>query len=322
MRTAADDHHAPRPRAATCALRSLAWRFAASVSCTFWSCAEVLDIPEEPRLVGPWSCLGQTQGAASVAPPATALVRIQTCNFVSTNCADPVRGVTAALCAKKDVHCTNPIAADIHDVDGALTIEVPIGGAEGFDGFLSVTTPAANCTDEKTFGPTARSLCSLAAGCDPAASANGCDVPTFAPALLFFNPPVKADPPAPVALPLIPTAAIQPLIEAAGGSFDPSTGYVFMSAHDCAGNPAAGVHYTLSRSEEVSTDLYLDSGIISNTSKQTDASGIGGFLGVPAGFISVSGSIQLPNQPPTTIGEVGVQVARFTITYSTLAPMP
>ncbi len=290
------------------------------------ACAEVLDVPDEPRLVGPWSCLSATESPVASEPQpiaverATAQVHIQACNFVSTNCGEHVTGLSAALCSKKDVNCNNPLVSGVHDVDGMLTIEVPTDNATGFDGFVSIAMPTAKCTDEKTFGPTARSLCSIASHCDPSSSATDCDVPIFAPALLFFNPPLKAEPPAPVPLPLVPTAAVQPLIEAAGGTFDPMTGYLFMGATDCAGQPASGVHYALSRDEGISTDLYLDDGVISNTSNVTDASGLGGFLGVPPGFISVSASVLSPQRETTTIGEVGVQVARFTITYATLTP--
>lgn len=311
MVSSARPRFAPPVSKPACALASL---LASS------ACHNVLDIPDEPQLVGPWTCLDQP--LAGVSPErTTALVRVQACNFVSTNCAEHVVGLTAALCSKRDVNCATPIRTDIRDNDGEFVFEVETGGVlgAGFDGFLSLTMPAAKCTDETIFGPDARTLCSVAPDCDPA-SGNACEVPIFTPALLFFNPPIKADVATPIPLPVVPSAAIQPLIEAAGGSFEATTGYLFISSRDCGGSPAAGVTYSLSRHEDVATVLYLEEGVVSNTAVRTDASGLGGFLGVPAGFVEIDGLVVDQGQTARRIGGVGVQVAPFTISYATVSP--
>jgi hypothetical protein len=56
--------------------------------------------------------------------------------------------------------------------------------------------------------------------------------------------------------------------------------------------------------------------VVSNTSLQTDTSGIGGFVGVPAGFAEVTGY----NDKLQKIGKIGVQAAPFSLTYSALSP--
>lgn len=289
----------------------------------FAGCADVLDIPDNPQLVahGPWRCL---EDPASPSRPAKdrASVRVHACNFVSSNCGDFVTGLTASLCNKRDVNCTDPISTGIVDSDGDLSFDVPTGGAlgVGFDGYLQVTAPTALCTDESSFGPAGPTLCALQPACDPKAPDDACRLPTFAPSMLFFNPAIRSNVARPIPLPLIPTSAVLTLTQAAGGKVDPKTGNVFVTALDCDGNPAAGVRYSMMQKSDSSTVLYVSDGVISDSASQTDASGIGGFLGVSAGFAGIMGSTVGAESGTVKIGEVGVQVAPFTITYATLAP--
>jgi hypothetical protein len=283
----------------------------------------VLDIPDHPELIadGPWRCI---QNPVAPAPPdeEEATVKVAACNFVSSNCSEPVTGLTAALCSKRDVNCAHPLRTGIVDDDGELLFEVPTGGVlgVGFDGYLQVTAPAASCTDQDVFGAAGPVLCELAPGCDPTAPDEHCIMPTFAPAMLFFNPAIRASAHRPIPLPLIPTSGVLTLTQAAGGEVDPSTGNVFVTAQDCDGKPAAGVRYSMMQHSTDSTLLYVSAGVISDTASETDDSGIGGFLGVTAGFAGVVGSIEGDENGALKIGEVGVQVAPFTITYATLAP--
>ena len=93
----------------------------------------------DPQLVekGPWSCLDRPIEPA--APRAdSAVVRIQACNFVSTNCSEPAGGITAALCDKKDVTCANPIQPNITDVNGTLVFDVPTGGILGVGSCITI----------------------------------------------------------------------------------------------------------------------------------------------------------------------------------------
>ena len=292
------------------------------------ACADILDVPSSPALTasGPWHCL---ENPLEPMPPEKdkATVRVQACDFVSTNCNMPVTNLTASLCDKRDVNCANPIRTGIQDVGGVLTADVPTGGAlgSGFDGYLQVNSPTERCDDEAVFGSSSKLLCQLAQarGCNLESPDDRCKMPTYAPAMMFFNPPVRADQSRPIPLPLVPTTAIQPILEAVGGTdFDPSTGFLFITALDCDGTPASGVTFRMIQHQTAVTQLYIDNGVVSRTAFQTDASGLAGFVHVPAGFAGVVGSTSGDaTSPPEEIGELGVQVAAFTITYGTLSPL-
>lgn len=288
------------------------------------ACANVLELADNPQLVetGPWRCVKQP---TELDPPtkSNASVRVHVCNFVSSNCAEAVTGLTASLCNKRDVNCASPIRSNIEQTAGDFSFSVPTGGelGDGFDGYLQIRSSTALCTDESVFGPGARMLCGLAAGCDPSKPDDRCRLPTYSPSMVFFNPPVRADLSAPLVLPLIPTSAALSLTEAAGGDVDPSTGNVFITALDCDGKPAAGARFGMtSKNDDHVTILYVSDGVISNSAVTTDASGIGGLLGVPSGFSSIAGFTGIDGSADTKFGEIGVQVAPFTITYATLAP--
>lgn len=283
-------------------------------------CGQVLDVPDDPQVVqqasGPWSCLGNAGTPASPEKP-KAKVQVFACDFVSSNCSKPVTGMTAQLCAKVDPGCKSPIQKDLKDTNGMFEFEVDTGGVTGagFDGYLMVMPPAAMCTDETLFGP-GGALCGLAQGCDVNAPDQKCMIPVYAPAMAFFNPPIVADTASPVPLPLFASAGLPAIVQAAGATLDPTKGNLFITALDCDGNRASGVTYEIAEHQSEVTQLYVDNGVVSNTAFQTDVSGIGGFIGVPAGFAEVSGF----NSAKEKIGKVGLQAAPFTMTYGFLTP--
>jgi hypothetical protein len=288
-------------------------------------CADILDVAEDPQLVetGPWRCVKQPV-AAKAPTKDRAVVRVRTCNFVSTNCSEPVTGLTASLCNKRDVNCEDPITTNLTDNAGEFSFSVPTGGplGTGFDGFLQISSSTALCSDESVFGPTGpKELCKLAPGCDPNKPDEHCRLPAITPSLLFFNPPVRADFAQPQLVPLVPTAAVVTIPQAVGGAVDPTLGNVFITARDCDNSPAAGVRFAMTtHNDDHVTNLYLKDGVISNATMTTDVSGLGGMLGVPTGFSTVAGYTSLGETADTKFGETGVQVAPFTITYTTLTP--
>ena len=89
-----------------------------------------------------------------------------------------------------------------------------------------------------------------------------------------------------------------------------------MTALDCDGQRAAGVTYTLKDNPSSVTQLYVHGGQPNKNDLETDASGIGGFLGVPAGFANVTGY----NQDQDVVGESGVTAAPFAMTYTAITP--
>jgi hypothetical protein len=287
-------------------------------------CKQVLDIPDDPKLVevekGPWSCLENPERAAEATSDA-ALVRVQACNFVSPKCAESVTGFTVDLCSKLDLSCDDPIQASLKEVNGAMEFAVPTGGVlgVGFDGYLRVTPPKAHCAETDVFGDVGPLLCGLlGASCDPSDPRDeDCLFSTFVPALFFFNPPIKLDVSTPIPIPLVPTAAAQTLAAAAGGNFNPATGIVWATALDCTGAPASEVSYKLDKHQDLVTQLYMENGVVSSTANHTDLSGVGGFIGVPTGFVVIEGFLDDGGEG-ARIGKVGVNVEPFTISYTNL----
>ncbi len=282
-------------------------------------CAEILDIPETSTLelapAGPWRCLETAAGPPPMPSASSATVRFQACDFIS-GCTEPVTGLHARLCDKLDIGCNNPRQVDIRDTGGQLEFDVPIG-ARGFDGYLEVSTALARCYDTEVFGNAALGLlCQLAPQCDPAQPTEACDIPIYSPVMWFFNPPVTADVEIPIPLQFYPSAALPLVVDAAGGELVPGTGSVFMTVIDCDGQPAPGITLDIAEYEDEATPLYFDSGVISNTVSETDASGVGGFIRIPPGFVEITG-VNRDNEP---IAKVGVQASPVFVTYTVLAP--
>jgi hypothetical protein len=278
----------------------------------------VLDIPDDPQLVatGPWRCLSQAPSVTAMPAAGQAKVSVQACNFIS-DCTTNASGLTARLCDKRDVGCINPRLSGLTDTNGEFTFQVPTAGG-GFDGYLLVDSQVASCTDSGAFGAVAgKTLCDLAApSCDLAAPDVRCSVKIYAPAMLFFNPPIVADSDTPLPLQLFPTSGLPAVIGAAGIQVNPAGGNLFIQALDCDGKPAAGVTYQLAQNGNQVSPLYIENGIVSVAVTHTDASGVGGFVGVSPGFVSVTGY----NSDGVAIGQIGVQAAPSVLTYTALLP--
>jgi hypothetical protein len=280
-------------------------------------CQQILDIPSDPMVVatGPWRCLGQAPASAT-APKPTATVRVQPCNFI-TDCTTSVTGLTAQLCDKRDVGCLTPRLANLTQADGEFRFDVPTTGG-GFSGYLSIDSPVALCTDVAAFGSAAgKTLCDLVAPtCDPAAPDMRCYTKLYAPSMLFFNPPVRDDMPSALPLQMFPISGLPTVLAAAGVQIDATAGNLFIQALDCDGRPAAGVTYQIQQYADRVSALYVDDGIVSSVATQTDTSGVGGFVRVPPGFVSVVGY----TAGGVAIGSVGVQSMPSALTYTTLTP--
>lgn len=285
---------------------------AALLALSLPACAELVSFPDDPALVdpGPWDCRG---AAAASAPSAgsTVTVRVQACDSFG-DCSVPFEGLSADLCEKLDVGCSRPVAQDLTPVDGLFEIEVPLD-ERGFDGYLKVSSPSESCLDGES-----AALCSFAPGCDPDAPDERCQVPLYAPALFFFNPPIRSEPAEPFSLALLRLGAVPALAQAAGAPFDPTLGNLVVTGLDCNGARAAGLSYELRQHPDSVTPLYMANGILSDSLSETDATGVGGFVGVPPGFVDVLGFAGGGD----TIGGVGVQVSRLSISYATLVPSP
>jgi hypothetical protein len=89
-----------------------------------------------------------------------------------------------------------------------------------------------------------------------------------------------------------------------------------MTVVDCDGKPASGVSLQIAEHGDVADALYFESGVLSNTATETDASGIGGFIRITPGFVEITGI----NRDGVTVAKVGVQTSPFFVTSTVLAP--
>jgi hypothetical protein len=292
--------------------------FAACLSLIDLGCAAIVDFPEDPQLV-PASELAPSEArhclldldANATASAQTARVRVQACDALR-GCSTPVPGLTARLCGKLDVDCLSPLQIGISALDGTFEFDVPTMGT-GFTGYLQVSSATEPCTSP-VFGEAGPLACSLLPQCTPEAPDESCRIPLYAPALLFFNPPITSDLSEPLVLSLLSSAALPGIVRAAGSDYDPATGSLLVVARDCDGSPAAGIRYDLGEDQDQLTQLYMESGVLSRTRDTTDDTGMGAFTGIRPGFASVVAY----DDAGARVGGIGVQVAPGTITYATL----
>jgi hypothetical protein len=78
---------------------------------------------------------------------------------------------------------------------------------------------------------------------------------------------------------------------------------------------AAGLVFSID-DQPANTGLYLENNIPTPARQQTDATGIGLFVGLPAGFVNVVAH----DGQGVRVGSVGAYVAPSSSTYTTLAP--
>jgi hypothetical protein len=260
--------------------------FCAAVVVSLTACETLLDIPDDPMLVSSqaWGCLTEMTSQQAVKGD-RARITIHACNFVSSNCSTAATGLTAELCAKSDSRCANPLQANITDTNGTFELEVETAAGHGFDGFLAVS-----------------------------AADDG-----YVPARLFFNPPIRKSLRQPLVLPLIPASALSSILAAAGaGEPDPDRGLVFVTALDCAGKPAPSVTVSTGRTMGDASVLYVDEGVLNAAARDTDVSGLAAISDVTPGSVTVTAYTS--SAMGERIGEVSVEVAAQTITYTSLGP--
>jgi hypothetical protein len=264
----------------------------------------------QEAVVDPWRCLDDPTPAA----PTTATVHasLRVCDSLR-GCSLVLRELTAKLCAKLDAGCTNPIQPDLPNTNGVFEFDAP-AGLFGFDGYLQISAPPELCTDRDVFGGASDTICALLPQCDPAAPDQRCAIPPYSTTLQFFNPPLVAD--AELALlQIVSTASSLGIAQAAGVAYNPAQGSLLVTARDCDGMGAAGLSFSIA-DQPTSLGLYLDNNIPTPARRQTDTTGIGLFVGLPAGFVNVVAR----DSQGVRMGSVGAYVAASSTSYTTLAP--
>lgn len=281
-------------------------------------CAAVVEFPDDPELIdqGPWRCLAEPLGRAAPTR-STAHVQLQACDSLR-GCSLPISGLSARLCSKLDAGCTSPISTNISYAGGVFDFDVPTGSA-GFDGYLEVSAPSELCTDREVFGEASAALCALLAQCDPRSPDARCSLPSYPLALQFFNPPIIEDTVSPRPIYMSSAAASRAIGQAAGADFDATKGSLIVTAVDCDGKGAPGIAFAMGGQQRaVGQVFYMQNGVPSVTLQETDATGFGGFVGMPAGYLDVVAK----NSAGTRIGGVGAYVAPASTSFITLAPLP
>jgi hypothetical protein len=193
-----------------------------------------------------WSCIGSVVWPRPPAGMATVTLVMQ--DLVLEK---PITDVTARLCRKLDVTCSQPIAEGIRaDAAGNLVVHVETG----FDGYAELVSP------KKITG------------------------------LYFFYPPVDGDRVVPY-VPLIDEPTLGTLAVVAGGTVDSGRGHAFLGAYDCLHRPAEGVSFRSENADDKTVVFYVIKKIPSIMDTATDSSGHGGIINLPPGTITLAGEI-------------------------------
>lgn len=247
---------------------------------------------------GPWGCLGKV--APSTSPSISVNVVVP---LVDLTTQQPVTSVdvTANVCARIDVTCTNPLTNGdggvqvLPDPMGLLHLSLPAG----FDGFVRIDPvfPAAD-----------------AAATDPDAG-----VPNvFVPSLVFFNPRIDHDLVYTTVV-MVRRSELAQIAQIEGTVIDPSVGAVFLATDDCQGKPAPGVSVSLDSTGPSTQGFYFFNGLPVLNGASTDSTGYAGFMNAPLGSRVVSGKVAATGQE---IGTTAVFTRPSTISYTVLAPSP
>jgi len=239
-----------------------------------------------------WSCLGHVTLALPAKP--TLAWQVEPIDIVS---AKPFPGLAVQACPAGDGPCANPVATATTDATtGIATLSVP-SGQEGFTGFWQAQ-------------PTG-------------------DVPN----LLFSNIPIRND----VQVDGRQQWSAGEVLVALGSGgvqWDSTKGIVGFQIHDCnssflhqdttpsPGGPRVvgqGVSVSISSTAPGIVAGYFLGDTLSTTATQTDASGQGGFVNVPEGWVTFTAKLAATGQ---TIGTASVYSKAGALTGTVLAPSP
>lgn len=194
-----------------------------------------------------WACLGDV----SWTPPTESRKFNVTLHIRDLITDQPTQGVTAQVCLKLDVGCSQPILRNvIGDQDGNVTVPLD----PGFDGYVELATKDTM------------------------------------PGLYFFYPPINGDRDVPL-VPLFPPVELSKLAALNAKSVMPDRGHLIVGAYDCLHGPAEGVTLTTPDGDAITSTFYVLQKIPTATATATDSSGRGGFINLRAGQVAVMGEL-------------------------------
>jgi hypothetical protein len=177
----------------------------------------------------------------------------------------PVPGMRVTMCALSDPNCTAPFGTITTAADGAVAFSVPTGAA-GFDGFAKF---------EKS---------------------------GYVPQINFARPLVATA--RSYQATMISTSSWAMFLMAAGVTENALNGHIALRAIDCHGNTAAGVVFTLNRTDAGITARTVSELGIPSGRPTTDASGRGVFLNVPPGNVVATATLASTGQKIGTLNFV------------------
>lgn len=192
-----------------------------------------------------WSCLGN----AEEEPLTTGTFKV-TFFLRDTVTQEPQAGLTARLCRRLDVACTESLTElEQTDATGHVSLTVP---AE-FDGYLRLEGEA------------------------------------IAPTLYFFDPPVRSDL-AEVRISVSSPQTSAGLAALTGATPDAALGVVLVTVYDCEGAPAEGVTINAGSVGSSAKFFYVRNGLPAVTATTTDETGYGGIVNAATGTATFSSS--------------------------------
>ena len=243
---------------------------------------------------GPWGCLGHVTYPAPTKPQVAVTVPL-----IDAISKAPRTDVLARVCTKIDGACKTPLfPPTTPDANGMLHLTL----AAGFDGFVLLTPLLPD------------------GGTPPDAGDAGPDGSLVIPSLVFFNPPLFQDTTYLTILlltqdELVTTAAIV----GSNLTIDPTLGNVFMAAYDCTSQNAGGVSLALDSTSSTTQGFYFSGSVPTLTTTATDSTGFAGFINVPIGTRTITGTLQATQQ---YIGKTTVFSRASMISYTVVAPSP
>ena len=247
---------------------------------------------------GPWGCLGNV--TVDAAPPGNVNVIVPLVDLTSQ------KGLTAAdvfgrICAKIDVNCNSPLpngdAGVILSPDGQGLLHLTIPA--GFDGFVLIDPIIPD-------------------GGAPSDAGDAGPPNVFVPSLVFFNPPLEHDV-LYTTIVMVKTSELGQIAQVEGTTIDPQYGAVFMETVDCNAKASAGVSVVIDSQTSTTQGFYFKGGLPALNAPSTDQTGYAGFVNVPLGTRTVTGTLQATQQK---IGTATVFTKASTISYTTMAPSP
>ncbi len=140
--------------------------------------------------------------------------------------------------------------------------------------------------------------------------------PGHVPLLYFLQPPFGEEAQLPVAT-LMTRGGVDRFAQALQVDLSPERGSALLVARDCVGQGSSGLRYEVSEADARAVRFYLAGGVPTTGAIQTDASGRGGFVNLPAGAFFVTASFA---EAVPAVVKQGIFIRPGWISYARLTP--